>query len=91
MQKANLSVLARGLWRGWAARPGHVLDRRRDSEVGRLWPREPLTSMGRKRREADVAAVRLALRGSVMLGVGGETRKGSKAPGNGEGRGVLGS
>lgn len=58
-----MSVLACEVWRGWPSRPGHVLNQRRDSEVGRLWPTEPLTFMGRRKRsDADVAAVRPALR-----------------------------
>lgn len=70
LQKANLSVLTCEVWRGWPSRPGHVLDQRRDSEVGRLWPTEPLTSVGHRRSEADVAAVRPALRGGSDTGSG---------------------
>jgi hypothetical protein len=63
LQKANLSVLTCEVWRGWPSRPGHVLDQRRDLEVGRLWPTEPLASVGHRRSKAGVAAVRPALRG----------------------------
>lgn len=70
LQKANLSVLTCEVWRGWPSRPGHVLDQRRDLEVGRLWPTEPLASVGHRRSEAGVVAVRPALRGGSDTGSG---------------------
>lgn len=61
--------------RVWPSRPGHVLDQRRDLEVGLLWPTEPLVCGGHRRSKAGVAAVRPAPeRGAVNLSSVGHRR-----------------